>query len=264
MPILFETITEHNNHKLAASIDSTLLTVDPASSEKTQHHQIETLCKSAIHHQFFAVCVRPVHCSLAKKIIQNSLVKLATVIGFPEKKMSLQSAASQIGCIPLSKKMAEVEAAMGMGVHELDWVLHQSDLKEALSNKKNEAANSSEFQAIQALSEKIFIKVIIETDLLSVPEIIKVTQWCSDVGAGMVKTSTGMIEQGQGATSENIRLIAKTLAKLNTTTKIKASGGIKTRDQALLFLNAGASRLGTSNAADLIQPVEAEKPLQET
>jgi deoxyribose-phosphate aldolase len=100
--------------------------------------------------------------------------------------------------------------------------------------------------------------VIIEIDLLNDVEIAQATTWCADTGMAMVKTSTGMLDGGQGATLHVVALIADTLRRLNARVGIKASGGIKTRAQALAFANAGVSRLGTSSGVAIVQGAEPE------
>lgn len=251
--MLFESLTDHNNKKLASSIDSTRLSF---SSGVNEADSIRELCQEAIQKKLYAVCIRPVHCLLAKQLLYGSPVKLACVVGFPEEKVSLNHGLDYIGHVSLALKQKEAEDCIRDGADELDWVLNIQMLKQDIHRHQQEV--SHEFMLIRNIAEYVSVKVIIETDLLLMPEIVKATQACATAHAAMVKTSTGMLIDGEGATLENIRLINKTLQALNTDTTIKASGGIKTRDQALLLLEAGASRIGTSNASALLESVSQQ------
>jgi deoxyribose-phosphate aldolase len=251
--MLFESLTQHNNKKLLSAIDSTCLTFSSGANEADV---IRALCQEAMNIGFYAVCVHPRHGLLARQVLYGSQVKLACVVGFPQQKVSLDDALGWVGHVPLLQKQKEAERCLMDGADELDWVLDIESLKQDIH--RHRSGLNPELTAISNLSQELPVKVIIETDLLLMPEIVKATQWCAEANAAMVKTSTGMIQNGVGATVENIQTIYKTLQRVNTNTRIKASGGIKTRDQALLLLDSGAVRLGTSQAALLVKPVNQQ------
>jgi deoxyribose-phosphate aldolase len=238
------------NRRIASAIDHTKLMFSSGEDEQTA---ILQLCKEACLFGFYAVCVRPRHITWTKAHLQGSSVKIATVIGFPLEKLQLAAELKNptVGKILTAEKMAEAKHAVQLGTDELDWVISVADLKaDAVSGT---CRVLDELKEIRRHLGEIPVKVIIETDLLSEDEIVLITQWCSEAGMTMVKTSTGMLEGGLGATLENIEKIAKTLKSLNSTTGIKASGGIKTREQAILFLNTGVNRLGTSSGVSIME-----------
>lgn len=238
------------NVRLAQAIDHTKLTFAPGEDEQAA---IEKLCSEAKVADFYAVCVRPQHVDLAKEALQGTSVKVATVIGFPAGKVKLENELKQptIGDFSLAHKVAETKAALQAGADELDWVIRVTDLKLDVKNGSQHIVD--ELNVAQEAVCGLPVKVIIETDLLNDAEIIAVTQWCAQAGMAMVKTSTGMVEGGQGATISAVRLIRTILAQLQATTGIKASGGIKTREQALAFLAEGVNRLGTSSGLSIVQ-----------
>lgn len=236
--------------RLAQAIDHTKLTFGPGEDAEAA---IETLCEEAMQYGFYAVCVRPQHVALAKRLLLGSPVKVATVIGFPAQKVKLADELNQptVGHFSTAHKQAETAQSVADGADELDLVINVSALKQDV-----QAGTQSVRQELQALAQVAAdrpIKVIIETDLLSPAEIIQVTQWCAETGMGMVKTSTGMVEGGHGATLETVGLIASTLQKMGAATGIKASGGIKNREQALAFLALGVNRLGTSSGVAIVE-----------
>lgn len=235
---------------LATAIDHTRLTFSPAENEAAC---IEKLCQEAKHFRFFGVCVRPRHIVQAKNLLNQSDVKIATVIGFPVEKLLLQNElmTPTLGNLTFEDKLREARQAIREGADELDWVVNIANLKSDVLNGSQKVKD--ELLAIREASEERPVKAIIEVDLLSPEEIVAVTRWCSEAGIAMVKTSTGMIDGGHGATLPVVELIRDTLQSLNASTGIKASGGIKTREQALAFLNCGVSRLGTSAGVALIQ-----------
>ena len=250
MPVQDAPTVDAVNTRLSQAIDHTKLTF-AAGEDETQ--AIETLCAEARQFNFFAVCVRPRHIQLSKKLLAGSGVKVATVIGFPNEKIKLESEQQNqtVGNFAQDHKVAETVQAVKDGVDELDLVINVGQLKRDVQNGTTDTL--SELQAIyQAAADKP-VKVIIETDLLNSSEIEQITRWCVDSKMFMVKTSTGMVDGGVGARIEDVTLIHQTLRSLNANTSIKASGGIKTREQALALLDAGAERLGTSAGTSLVQ-----------
>ncbi|HEY9746257.1 MAG TPA: deoxyribose-phosphate aldolase [Oculatellaceae cyanobacterium] len=239
-----------DNQALAQAIDHTRLTFAPDENER---EVIDRLCEEAKQYGFYAVCVRPQHVRQAKERLQGTSVQVATVIGFPQEKAMLEGELKRptIGDFPTVYKMAEAERALAEGADELDWVIRVADLKADVANGSH--AVYEELNTARQVFGQTPIKVIIETDLLDAAEIVAVTRWCAEVGVAMVKTSTGMITHGKGATPENILRIRQTLEEMAAETRIKASGGIKTREQALKFLELGVSRLGTSSGVQIME-----------
>jgi deoxyribose-phosphate aldolase len=239
-----------DNQRLANLIDHTKLMF---AADEDETLAIRALCGEARAMGFYGVCVRPKHVPLAKMYLAGSQVKIATVIGFPNQKVKLDSELQQptIGNSPTGEKQAETRQAIQDGADELDLVINIFDLKQ--DRKDGGHRVKDELAAVAAAADHHPIKVIIEIDLLSDEDIVQATVWCAETGMAMVKTSTGMVEGGHGATLHAVHLIADTLQRLNTTVGIKASGGLKTRAQALQFADAGVSRLGTSSGVAIIE-----------
>ncbi len=233
--------------QLAAMIDHTKLTFKPGEDEEAS---IRRLCAEAKRYGFYAVCVRPQHVMLAKDSLQGSEVKVATVIGFPQQKTTQadEAAHPQLGQVSLDEKLVETKAMLNDGVDELDLVMNVAQFR----IQKEETLR--EFQAIQQAAQGRPVKVIIETDLLSDEEIRLATRLCHQASVAMVKTCTGMISDGRGATVPVVELIAQTLKGLGAPVLgIKASGGIRTAEQAQALIRVGATRIGASVGVELIQ-----------
>ena len=195
--------------------------------------KIEKLCSEAIQYQFAAVCVPPLFVKKAKEILDNSIIKTATVIGFP------------FGYNAIEAKVAEIVLAMVDGADELDMVINISAIK---NNDWNFIA--SEINTIMPIikSKDKIIKVIIESGILTDDEIIKCCDIYGAAGVDYVKTSTGYAETG--ATVHAVELIR---AHLADSIKIKASGGIKSYEFAKELIGAGADRIGCSSSVKIMQ-----------
>jgi deoxyribose-phosphate aldolase len=195
--------------------------------------EIEKLCSEAIQYQFAAVCVPPLFVKKAKEILDNSIIKTATVIGFP------------FGYNAIEAKVAEIVLAMVDGADELDMVINISAIK---NNDWNFIA--SEINTIMSIikSKDKIIKVIIESGILTDDEIIKCCDIYGAAGVDYVKTSTGYAETG--ATLHAVELIR---AHLADSIKIKASGGIKSYEFAKELIEAGADRIGCSSSVKIMQ-----------
>jgi deoxyribose-phosphate aldolase len=215
------------NEELVKYIDHTLL------KPEAREDDILKLCREARLYGFKAVCVQPCYVSTAVKALEGSGVAVAVVIGFP------------MGANTPEVKAFETEKSLLAGARELDMVINVG----ALKDRKLDLVR----QDIRGVVEKaaarpgVLVKVIIETCLLTDEEKVLACQAALAGGAHFVKTSTGF--GGGGATEEDVRLMAQTVAGR---AKIKASGGIRTREQALKMIAAGANRLGTSNGAAII------------
>ncbi|MGI4741643.1 MAG: deoxyribose-phosphate aldolase [Janthinobacterium lividum] len=212
---------------LAATLDHTLLRPDCTET------QIVQLCQEARQHGFASACVPPCYVPLAARELSGSGVAVCTVIGFP------------LGYSSARVKFREAEIALAEGATELDIVLNVSLLKSGQL-----AAVMAELEDVADLADvhDALLKVIIETALLTEEEMETAARLCAEAGAHFVKTSTGFASRG--ASVADVELLRRVLPP---SIRIKASGGICTRAQALALLAAGADRLGTSNSLAILQ-----------
>lgn len=206
---------------LAPYIDHTNL--KPTATET----DIRQLCEEAAQHRFRTVCVPPAHVLYAVDLLTESPVEVCTVIGFP------------LGFSSLAAKLTETEKALDDGATELDLVMNLSRFKSMAY-----VAVREEISELAGLTQSRggLLKVIIETAYLDDAEIQIACELCAEAQADFVKTSTGFAPTG--ATLEHVKLIRSLLPD---TVQVKASGGIKTAEQARAFIEAGASRIGTSS-----------------
>lgn len=212
--------------KLNSKIEHTILKAD------TSFQEIERLCKEAIKHEFVGVCVPPYFVKDAYILLKKSNIKVVTVAGFP------------LGYNTTPAKVEEARKAIDEGAEEIDMVMNVTALKKG---DINFVTNDIQSVATLVQLKGCKLKVIIETAILSKQEKIKACEICAKVGVDFVKTSTGFA--ASGAKVEDIELMRRELPKK---IMIKASGGIKTKEQALALVNAGADRLGTSSGPALI------------
>lgn len=213
--------------KMNQRIEHTILKPDTMESD------IKKLCEEAIEHGFFGVCVPPYFVKHASIILKDSSIQIVTVAGFP------------LGYNTTPAKVEEARKAMDEGAHEIDMVMNIAALK---NNDLNFVQNDIQSVATLVQLKGCKLKVIIETALLSNDEKVKACEICAKVGVDFVKTSTGFASSG--AKLKDIELMRKNLP---ASIKIKASGGIKTKEQAKDLVKAGADRLGTSSGPDLIE-----------
>jgi deoxyribose-phosphate aldolase len=218
---------------LAGCIDHTLL--NPAATSE----EIVKLCSEAATYKMFAVCVNPFHVKRVVRELASTQVAVATVIGFP------------LGADLTDIKIAQAQRALFEGAEELDMVINIGALKDL-----NYDYVRSEIKSIVKIAKKHPVKVIIECDLLNADEKVCATQLCIEGGARMVKTSTGFVKDGKGATVDDVRLLKNTIDNFKNVSgkelKIKASGGIKDYNQAMSLIEAGADRLGTSAGVNIL------------
>jgi len=214
--------------KLAKMMDSTV--VKPTATK----NQIEKLCKEAIQYCFGCVCVNPVYVKMAATLLKDSNVKICSTIAFP------------FGVSLPEIKASEAVKAVENGAEELDMVINLSALKSGDYEcvKKDIAAVVD----VKRVSNEVIVKVIIETDYLTDEEKIIASKLAKEAGADFVKTSTGFF--GKGATIEDIKLMRRTVG---TDMGVKAAGGIRTYDDAVAMIKAGANRIGTSTAVAIIK-----------
>ncbi|SDY52409.1 deoxyribose-phosphate aldolase [Hymenobacter psychrophilus] len=211
---------------LAPYIDHTLLKPD-ATPE-----QIARLCAEAAAHHFASVCVPPCYVRQAAEALQESGVAVCTVIGFP------------LGYSLAKVKFFEGHLALNDGATELDMVLNIGALKAGRhAEVEDEIGQLAELCRMRGA----LLKVIIETALLTEDEMVTACRLCVEAGANFVKTSTGFASRG--ASVADIELMR---ASLPTHIRLKASGGIRTREAALALVAAGADRLGASDGVALL------------
>lgn len=212
---------------ITAYIDHTVL------KPTTTQADIIKLCTEALENNFAAVCVPPLFVKMSKKMVANSTVKVATVIGFP------------FGYSAIEAKVAEIILAIIDGADELDVVVNISAIK---NNDWQFLANEiNTLMPIIRKQQKV-IKIIIESGILTNAEIIKCCDLYGAAGVDFLKTSTGYAEVG--ATLEAVFLIRKHLIN---SIKIKASGGIKSYTFAKQLIDAGADRLGCSSSLQIVE-----------
>jgi len=206
-------------------IDHTLLKQD-ASPE-----QIVNLCEEAKKFDFMSVCVNPAYVPLAASCLKGSDVKVCTVIGFP------------LGMNLTKTKVEEAVLCVKEGAQEVDMVINVGMLKAGHDDYVREEIREIK----QAVGSKIILKVIIETCLLNNEEIVRACKAAKEAGADFVKTSTGF--STGGATVEAVRLMRETVGP---EMGVKASGGVRTHEDLLKMVEAGANRIGTSSGAKII------------
>ena len=211
---------------IAAYIDHTVL------KPTTTMGDIEKICAEAMKYQFAAVCVPPLYVKKAKKLLGDSSIKVATVIGFP------------FGYAAIEAKVAELVLAIIDGADELDVVINISAIK---NNDWQFLANEINSILPIVKNKNKLIKVIIESGILTDEEIIKCCDLYGAAGVDFLKTSTGYAEKG--ATVEAVQLMRKHLAD---NVRIKASGGIKNYHFAKQLIDAGANRLGCSSSLSIV------------
>jgi deoxyribose-phosphate aldolase len=223
--------------EFAKTLDHTLLKPDATEED------VRKLCGEAAHHHFAAVCVPPCHVRLAARELRGTDVKVATVVSFP------------FGADTTAVKAAAIRDAMGGGASELDVVMNISKflsggfayVAEELSSLNGEV---SAVAINNGLNDAV-LKVIIETTYLSDNMKRLAVQIVAASGADFVKTSTGF---GPRVAAEDVALLREEAPE---GLAVKASGGIRTLEEALDLLNAGASRLGTSSSVKIMREAES-------
>lgn len=210
---------------LAKYIDHTLLKPSAGKDD------IIKLCAEAKKYGFASVCVNSSYVKLAKKELEQSDVKVCTVIGFP------------LGACSTKAKAEETKAALADGCDEFDMVIHIGALKE-----KDFGYVKNDIKAVVDAANGKCVKVIIETCLLTDEEKISAVNLSCEAGASFVKTSTGF--STGGATAEDVALMRKYADK---NVKVKASTGIRDYETAMKMIAAGADRIGTSAGAKIVE-----------
>jgi len=209
--------------EILSRVDHTLLKMTASWAE------IKTLCDEAVRYKTASVCIPPAYVKPVFREYGNSLV-ICTVIGFP------------LGYTYTSVKASETGIALESGASEIDMVINVGDVKNG-----NYDLVLDEIKSIKKVCGKKVLKVIIETCYLNEEEKIRLCGIVTEAGADFIKTSTGF--GTSGATIADVKLFRK---HIGPGVKVKASGGIKTREDLEAFIQAGADRIGTSSAVKLL------------
>lgn len=211
---------------LAKYVDHTLLKPDAT------REQIKTLCEEAAEYDFASVCVNPFWVSYAAEILADAKAKVCTVIGFP------------LGANTTETKVFETTNAIENGAEEIDMVINIG----ALKNKEYDIVEQDIAAVVKASHPKAIVKIIIETCLLTDEEIVKACELSVSANADFVKTSTGF--STGGATPKDVKLMKDTV---KDNAFVKASGGVRSKEDAFTMIEMGADRLGTSSGILLIK-----------
>jgi len=205
-------------------IDHTLL------KQNATREQIITLCQEAKTYDFASVCVNPTWVSTCAEQLAGSDVKVCTVIGFP------------LGATTTAVKAYETKNAVDNGATEIDMVINIGALKD-----KHLSLITEDIRAVKAAAGKLVVKVIIETCLLTDEEKVLACEAALNAGADFVKTSTGF--STAGATVEDVRLMKSVVG---SRALVKAAGGVRTYEDLVAMIDAGADRIGTSAGVALL------------
>lgn len=224
--------------EVASMIDHTLLLPDATEED------ILKLCNEASVHAFASVCVNPVYVPLAFNSLKDTGVKVCTVVGFP------------LGATPTKNKVFEAVSAIHDGASEIDMVINFSKAREGNFNAIQKDIAEVVSACKGAKSDSI-VKVILETCFLSDDEIEKACKAAVSAKADFVKTSTGFANPKDksgnplpnGASAHHVSIMRHAVRKL---AGVKASGGIRTAEDAKKMIEAGATRIGTSSGVKII------------
>ncbi|WP_449458821.1 deoxyribose-phosphate aldolase [Streptococcus suis] len=216
--------------KLNKYIDHTIL------KPETTQEQVEKILAEAKEYDFASVCVNPTWVALAAESLKDSDVKVCTVIGFP------------LGANTPAVKAFETKDAISNGADEIDMVINIGALKTG-----NYDLVLEDIKAVVAASGDKLVKVIIEACLLTDDEKVKACQLSQEAGADYVKTSTGF--SIGGATVADVALMRKTVGP---DMGVKASGGARSYEDAIAFIEAGASRIGASSGVVIMNGAQAD------
>ena len=209
-----------NTHDIARYIDHTLLAPTAGAEE------VRRLCAEALEYGFASVCVNPYWIPLVAELLHRSSTAACGVVGFP------------LGASLSESKAAEAQLMVSLGAGELDMVANLGLVKD-----RNPSVFARDIRLVRAAAPTATLKVILETGALSHAEIEWACRIACDEGAQFVKTSTGFHKSG-GATLEAVSLLRR-IAPPGV--GVKASGGIRDREDAERMIEAGASRIGTSS-----------------
>lgn len=206
-------------------IDHTVLKAD------TPLETIKRICDEAMEYGFASVCINPCHVAYCADYLKDSDVNVCTVIGFP------------LGDNTSAVKAFETKDAIANGADEIDMVMNIGALKD-----KNYDLVRDDVKAVVEAANGTLVKVILETCLLTEDEIKKACELCVEAKADYVKTSTGF--STRGATIEDVRIMKEAV---HGKAKVKAAGGVRTPEDMVKIVAAGADRIGTSAGCSLVK-----------
>ena len=205
-------------------IDHTVLKAD------TPLETVKRICDEAMEYGFASVCINPCHVAYCADYLKDSDVNVCTVIGFP------------LGANTSAVKAFETKDAIANGADEIDMVMNIGALKD-----KNYDLVRNDVKAVVEAANGTLVKVILETCLLTEDEIKKACELCVEAKADYVKTSTGF--STRGATIEDVRIMKEAV---HGKAKVKAAGGVRTHEDMVKIVEAGADRIGTSAGCSLV------------
>ena len=206
-------------------IDHTVLKAD------TPLETVKRICDEAMEYGFASVCINPCHVAYCADYLKDSDVNVCTVIGFP------------LGANTSAVKAFETKDAIANGAEEIDMVMNIGALKD-----KNYDLVRDDVKAVVEAANGTLVKVILETCLLTEDEIKKACELCVEAKADYVKTSTGF--STRGATIEDVRIMKEAV---HGKAKVKAAGGVRTPEDMVKIVAAGADRIGTSAGCSLVK-----------
>ena len=206
-------------------IDHTVLKAD------TPLETVKRICDEAMEYGFASVCINPCHVAYCADYLKDSDVNVCTVIGFP------------LGANTSAVKAFETKDAIANGADEIDMVMNIGALKD-----KNYDLVRDDVKAVVEAANGTLVKVILETCLLTEDEIKKACELCVEAKADYVKTSTGF--STRGATIEDVRIMKEAV---HGKAKVKAAGGVRTPEDMVKIVAAGADRIGTSAGCSIVK-----------
>lgn len=201
---------------------------------KATFFDIDKIIDEALMNNFLGICIPSCYIKYAKEKLQNKNIKLVTVVGFP------------LGSTESDVKAFETKKAIDNGADEVDMVIN---IGFARSNRWDLV--EEDIKKVREATSNNVLKVILETDYLNDDEIKKACEICVKQKVDYVKTSTGFAKNGVGATVEKIKMLSSLVKPYGL--KVKASGGIKTKEDALSLIEAGADTLGTSSGCEIVK-----------
>lgn len=211
--------------KLNKMIDHTILKADAKREDVVRY------CEEAKEYDFMSVCVNSCNVKIVKKALEGSDVKVCCVVGFP------------LGAMATEAKAFEAKYCVDNGADEIDMVINIG----ALKDENYDYVKKDIEEVVKASNGKV-VKVIIETCLLSDEEKKKACELAKEAKADFVKTSTGF--STGGATAEDVKLMKSVVGD---ELKVKASGGVRTKEDAMKMIEAGADRIGASSGINIVK-----------
>lgn len=240
-PTAVKTIIENGADRIAAGLGVGEELTDKSVARRIDHtllkpeatpDDIKKLCNEALQYEFASVCINPSYVPLSYSMLKDSVVKVCTVIGFP------------LGATTTATKKAEAEEAIASGAEEIDMVINIGMLKQG---EYDYVFNDINQVVLTAKRHRAVCKVIIETCLLTDEEKVKACVIAKEAKADFVKTSTGF--STGGATASDVALMKYVVG---SSVGVKASGGIRSKEDADEMIKSGADRIGASASVKIV------------